>query len=889
MNKNSRCRLSLCIFVLTVFACCGLAGAAEAGAGAGLQTSDTFGVGERIPSIPTGISVFSCKLRGSGSGSVAYRNGVVTITLAGKRLECSDYTYTCDTSLCEIVDQVVTQGIVRREPAGGGTNQPPRATGSIPAQTLTVGGRAVSVNVARYFTDPDGDRLTYTASSSRSGIVRAQASSSTVTLTPVAAGTATVTVTARDPDGASATQSIAVTVEEDGGTNRPPRATGSIPAQTLTVGGRSASVSVARYFTDPDGDALTYSARSSRTGVVRASASGSTVTLSPGSAGTATVTVTARDPDGLSATQSISVTVEDEGGGPALWSSTLTAQSFELTINNDPRDVVGYIRIEAGQRGELSDPDFELRGTAHQVRALLQISDNGVILFGIDPPPDDQDVRAMTLTADGHALAVSDASVEDNNALGALIVWPDPGFRWSDGQRVAVQLTTGQDGGGANRAPRATGSIPAQTLSVGGRAASVNVARYFTDPDGDALTYSARSSRTGVVRAGASGSTVTLTPVAAGTATITVTARDPGGLSATQSMAVTVQAGGGTNRFTDDPLVSGTTPVRAVHFRELRTRIDALRTGAGLSAYAWTDRALTPGVTRVRTVHLTELRTALNQAYASAGRPRPAWTDAGVRAGTTPIRAVHITELRAAVVELENAAPTGLMPDLVVGSPAVSDSTLTPGQSFTLSATVRNRGSARAAATTLRWYRSTDSRISTSDTAVGTDAVSALAAGASGGESIGLTAPGSAGTYYYGACVEPVGGESDTGNNCSSGVRVTVESDGGGDAIEGEITRCAGTALLANRIQIDMEGTVRALRALTNVVVRGWVGDYAMAFPDFLGSMAAGETKNFSLTDFVDSNQISAGARCRVEVTGRTSSGNATAETTSVSEMRPIR
>ena len=97
-------------------------------------------------------------------------------------------------------------------PGGGTTNQPPRATGSVPAQTLTVGGGSAAVNVARYFTDPDGDRLTYTAGSSRTGVVRASVSGSTVTLTPVSAGTATVTVTARDPDGASATQTIAVTV-----------------------------------------------------------------------------------------------------------------------------------------------------------------------------------------------------------------------------------------------------------------------------------------------------------------------------------------------------------------------------------------------------------------------------------------------------------------------------------------------------------------------------------------------------------------------------------------------------------------------------------------------------------------------------------------------------
>ena len=113
-------------------------------------------------------------------------------------------------------------------------------------------------------------------------------------------------------------------------------------------------------------------------------------------------------------------------------------------------------------------------------------------------------------------------------------------------------------------------------------------------------------------------------------------------------------------------------------------------------------------------------------------------------------------------------------PDLVVQSPSVSDNTLNEGETFTFSATVRNHGAGESAATTLRYYRSTDATISTGDTEVGTDAVSALAASSTGDESIVLTALSTAGTYYYGACVDPVSGESDAGNNCSSAVRISV-------------------------------------------------------------------------------------------------------------------
>ena len=120
------------------------------------------------------------------------------------------------------------------------------------------------------------------------------------------------------------------------------------------------------------------------------------------------------------------------------------------------------------------------------------------------------------------------------------------------------------------------------------------------------------------------------------------------------------------------------------------------------------------------------------------------------------------------------AVGTPPAPDLVVGAPSVDDSSPDAGASFTLSATVRNQGSDSSAATTLRYYRSTDSTISSSDTAVGTDSVSGLSASGTSAESISVTAPSTAGTYYYGACVDSVSGESNTTNNCSSGIAVTV-------------------------------------------------------------------------------------------------------------------
>ena len=116
-------------------------------------------------------------------------------------------------------------------------------------------------------------------------------------------------------------------------------------------------------------------------------------------------------------------------------------------------------------------------------------------------------------------------------------------------------------------------------------------------------------------------------------------------------------------------------------------------------------------------------------------------------------------------------------PDLVVESPSVSDTTLTPSQSFTASATVKNKGNATSSSTTLRYYRSTDSTITTGDTQISTDSVVSLSPGGTSVESAAVSAPTTTGTYWIGACVDSVNGESSTGNNCSTGVQINILSD----------------------------------------------------------------------------------------------------------------
>ncbi|MYA07023.1 MAG: PKD domain-containing protein [Holophagales bacterium] len=94
----------------------------------------------------------------------------------------------------------------------------------------------------------------------------------------------------------------------------------------------------------------------------------------------------------------------------------------------------------------------------------------------------------------------------------------------------------------SNSPPQPVGSIATHTLRVGDGHADLDVSAGFHDPDGDALTYGAGSSAPGVAGTQVLGNLVRLTPVAAGSATITVTATDVAGtnMAATQQFVVTV-------------------------------------------------------------------------------------------------------------------------------------------------------------------------------------------------------------------------------------------------------------------------------------------------------------------------------------------------------------
>ena len=104
--------------------------------------------------------------------------------------------------------------------------------------------------------------------------------------------------------------------------------------------------------------------------------------------------------------------------------------------------------------------------------------------------------------------------------------------------------------------------------------------------------------------------------------------------------------------WTDDPVVAGETPVRAVHVQEIRQRIDELRRERRLPPVPYTSRPHQGD--SIQTRHFTETISALAAVYREDGAELPAY---GRVALDEPIRAHTINALRAAIGALEPREP----------------------------------------------------------------------------------------------------------------------------------------------------------------------------------------------------------------------------------------
>ena len=275
---------------------------------------------------------------------------------------------------------------------------------------------------------------------------------------------------------------------------------------TLTGRGASLQISTSGRFTDPDGHTITMiEAASSDPNVatVAMAADDSSLTVTGGASGTATITVTAHD----------------------------------------------------GHNGRVSDT-FAVKVKAAPTVAS-PLADIGPLVVGGDATVDLSGVFADT---DGDTLTFAVESSDDFVSAALIQYTPSPEM-WvlTIGRGTAELTVTAQDSDGnevsdkfavtVKEAPTVANPIADIASLDSATTKLISLSGVFADADGDALTLSAASSDTAVATVSAqpdpatgSVTAITVTAVSSGTATITVTARDSDGNSVADTFDVTVPA-----------------------------------------------------------------------------------------------------------------------------------------------------------------------------------------------------------------------------------------------------------------------------------------------------------------------------------------------------------
>ena len=543
------------------------------------------------------------------------------------------------------------------------------------------------LNVRKYFSPVDTGNLTYIGRSKNHSVAVARlesAGSSVIIITPKGVGSTSVIVELINFRGLSVTQSFTVTVQEAQQNQRP--ITSPISAKTLSVGGESASVNLSNYFHDPDNDSLTYTAwtdpRPNR--VVQLKRNGSQLTITPRGEGTAEVVVSARDPEGSRVFQRISVTVEP----------TRTPAPTRQRFEKGDAVIVQDLRVGV---------TLKIRTGPGKKNKKIQDIGNGV------------------------TGTITDGPQQNDSFTWWKVKWDASGLEgWSveaDGGQVLFPWTQ--------------------------------------DPITQSYDLAIRSFKV---------SKRTLNPGESFTLTVTIHNKGPAkaadfGLSYYHS---SIQG----RPSTDQPQLQGT---------------------------VWLD-PIAPGKSKTKSIRLN-----------APSAPRIYYYGAWLTANTDDMNIYNDVATEIGVTVTDHPIQTSKSPDLVIESISANKVVLAPGENFRLDAIVRNKGRVDASSTYLRYYRSSDSTISPEDTEVGDDRLTTPDAGETYDKWERLTALDTPGVYYYGACVDSVRGESNTDNNCSEAIKITVQTVLPPDLVIESIS--------ANRVSLDPNGTFKL-----NVVVRNQGG-----------------------------------------------------------------
>lgn len=321
--------------------------------------------------------------------------------------------------------------------------------------------------------------------------------------------------------------------------NKPPMPRGTIGDVVLAAGGGPLPFLPTGLFEDPDDDVLdlTYTAMLNDPAIASANvlvdSERHVVIYVTGTApGSTVLTITATDPGGLSADQSLNVTVDDSGFTP----------SGGIRVENNRIVIAGLLTAV----GQCSPP---LRNVPHPAGYTFTITSSKWQTRSNAAAPW-TDVAGTETTTGQLCAYTSDVPGEYRLVFDLVQIVDEHLEPVTGGFRSENSFVVEADSRGRNQTPATVDAPPTGIqLSADGGPVVTAPDTLFTDPDGDSLTFSAVVSDPALFSAevlvdSAGHVFVVATGLGAGSGTLTITATDPGGLSADLVLMVTVDDSG---------------------------------------------------------------------------------------------------------------------------------------------------------------------------------------------------------------------------------------------------------------------------------------------------------------------------------------------------------
>ena len=342
-------------------------------------------------------------------------------------------------------------------------NNPPELTTQISDLTVTEDFELQTITLSNYFTDPDGDNLTYSIETNDTTEILCSINGSILKINSLLNWTGSSNVKIRATESSETTKksknsflsrsyveaSFKVIVSP---VNDIPFIITSLPDTTFVEDFTSSALYLDLYFSDPDGDLLTYSISNSSTSEVLASINGSVLILNPVENwnGISSVTVKAQDSESK-------LYIED------TFLITVTAVNDAPYVSDDISDI--YL-----------DEDF----TPTIIDLDLHFSDvdlENTLTYNITS----FDSSQINCQLDGSSFLIT--SVLNWNGDSEVSI------NCSDGS-LSVETSFEVIVNSINDAPIVETQIADTILTMNFDPVIINLNNYFSDPDGETLLYS---------------------------------------------------------------------------------------------------------------------------------------------------------------------------------------------------------------------------------------------------------------------------------------------------------------------------------------------------------------------------------------------------------------